>query len=786
MNDEKNILCGIILEDKVCYPHTQILINKSTQLPEKSWSSFLRGKTNLGIAFKNKNKNVEWGILVKPVERVKMPSHGFGILVQGVEIFKIERIKKKNEYIQLEVIFPKRKNENLGIRERAEIKKFVTQSKKYLASIKDIALEKENLGTYLENPEKLSYFVASYLSLSLQEKMEIFITQPMLPLVQKVNSFLSRELKIQNFSASLQDSLEEELKDEHKIHYLQEQLRLIKKELSEVEGGNAETQEFSDWLTSANLSQELKDVCKKEMERMEMMAVGSPDYFISYNYLKTMKEFPWVYEPLKFPSIRFAEKSLSKEHFALERVKDKILDYLSTVIHTKKIQGKIILLVGPPGVGKTSLAKSISKAMQREFIKIALGGVRDEAEIRGHRRTYIGSMPGKIVQSLSKCKTSTAVILLDEIDKVGGKDSTHGDVGAALLEVLDPEQNTQFLDHYLGVPINLSNCIFIATANSLENMPSALLDRMEIIEVTSYTEDEKLSIAKKHIIPELKKSLKLKRGGLQLRDENILEIIRHYTREAGVRQLKRNIETLFQKNIRYFLQKNISRQKSVHDLMLDWLGPKKFLSEPVEKNLSPGVAIGLAYTEHGGDLLYVETSLHHQGNSGKTNLKLTGSLGDVMKESVETAWSYLRSVKSPLEDDAKKMLDREVHVHFPDGGTPKDGPSAGVAILSALTSLLLDKSIDSAWVMTGEITLRGQVLPVGGIKEKILAAYRYGKYKIILPEMNRQDLYEIPKNILQQLKIYYVSSMKEVLQHAGLLGPQRHFTVIGKSSSKAL
>lgn len=592
--------------------------------------------------------------------------------------------------------------------------------------------------------------------------------------MQRTCYALKREIEYSKLSQQIQQKLAAQLQVVQRHEFLREQVRVLKAELGEDQDSDNEVENLEHQLDLLPLPTVVRDAVDRELGRMRLMAPGSSEYLVSHSYVSLIRDLPWD-DRGSHPalSLRRVRRLLDREHYGLELIKERILEYLAVMQHRKRSAGEILLLVGPPGVGKTSLARSVATSLNRPFVRVALGGVRDEAEIRGHRRTYIGSLPGKIIQALKQAGTIAPLILLDEIDKLG-LDYGRNAMGSALLEVLDPEQNHSFVDHYLGVPYDLSKVVFMATANDVAAIPPPLLDRMDLIELHGYSESEKLAIAREHLLPSLRNELGLRRSQFNLSDRVILPLIRGYSREAGVRQLKRDLTTLGRKVV-----KNIVGGRSGANLRINQeslatlLGPPRFYAEPNDTVLPPGVAIGLAYTSVGGDLLYIESSRGCGATSGREGrLKLTGSLGKVMRESAEAARSYLGGlvVARPhqLGADAGEILANNLHIHFPDGATPKDGPSAGLAILAALASLLSGIPLPASVAMTGEITLRGQILPVGGIKEKLLAAHRYGKRRVLLPAANIHDLVQVPKDVLDEMEVVMVRTIEEFLQHLGI------------------
>jgi ATP-dependent Lon protease len=572
----------------------------------------------------------------------------------------------------------------------------------------------------------------------------------------------------------IQSEVQDEISKTQREYYLREQLKAIKKELGEDEGA-AEFTELEEKITKAKMSEEAEKVAKKELNRLEAIPTQSPEYTVSRTYIEWLVELPWSESSKDTVNIADAEKILDDDHYGLEKVKERILEYLAVrALKEEKdpgsgMRGPILCFAGPPGVGKTSLGRSIAKSMGREFVRLSLGGVRDEAEIRGHRRTYIGALPGRIIQSLKKAGTNNPVFMLDEIDKLGS--DFRGDPSSALLEVLDPEQNSTFSDHYLDVNFDLSKVMFISTANYQDPIPPALRDRMEILDFSGYIEDEKIHIAKRHLIPKQVKENALTKSDVSFDKNAIRELIRSYTREAGVRNLEREIANVLRKVARDKLEKSNGKIKLNKNKINEYLGAPRFYSDIAERTTKPGVVTGLAWTAAGGDILFIEASKM----KGKGKLTLTGQLGDVMKESATAALTYVRSHTDiiGLPENFNEITD--IHVHVPAGAIPKDGPSAGVGMFTAMVSLLTDKPVASNVAMTGEITLRGNVLPIGGVKEKVTAAHRSGIRTIILPDHNRKDLEEIPKHILKDLKIHFAKEMMDVIDIAlpGLNGKKK-------------
>jgi ATP-dependent Lon protease len=622
------------------------------------------------------------------------------------------------------------------------------------------------------DPAQIAFLVAPHLTMSFEERVALLGGTDAAARTKQLLPVLARELELQRISLDIKAQVTTGLDESQRRTYLQEQVRVLRRELGEIDGEADELDVLDEDLERLELPEAVRDAVDRELARMAMMSPGSSEYMVSHSYLTWIKDLPWGHGELpEPPPMATARRLMAGAHYGLEPVKERILEYLAVMRHRGQSRGEILLLCGPPGVGKTSLARQVAAALGRPFVSVSLGGVKDEAEIRGHRRTYVGSLPGKLIQALKQVKSNAPVILLDEIDKVG-LDQGRSSLSSALLEVLDFEQNRHFVDHYLGVPYDLSNVVFIATANSTAPIPRPLLDRLELVELSSYTEHEKIAIASRHLLPAIRKDLALTKAQLDPSARALTALVRQYTREAGVRQLKRELTALGRKAVKAMLEGRAPVRVTPESLP-KLLGQPRFLEEPNDLRLAAGVAIGLAYTSVGGDILYIETNTTLGGDGKGARLSLTGSLGKVMRESAHAALSYLTALVHAKPDALaiphERLMRSHIHLHLPDGATPKDGPSAGVAIMCAIASLLMGRPLSAKLAMTGEITLRGQVLAIGGLKEKLLAAHRYGKTTIIIPAANQHELAALPKEILRELEIHPVRTMEEALLHAGLL-----------------
>ncbi len=612
----------------------------------------------------------------------------------------------------------------------------------------------------LTDPFYIAYLVTSQLNLKIEDEQEILEIRPLEDLLHRVARELTRRLETVEMSKQLQESIKKDMDDRQREFFLRQQLQAIRKELGEGDEDKVEIRELRERVEEKGLTEEAREVVEKELKRLERIPPSSPEYSVTRNYIDWILDLPWTESTTDTLDLDKAEKDLDRDHYGLKKIKKRILEFLAVRKLKEDIHGPILCFVGPPGVGKTSLGQSIARTMNRKFVRIALGGVRDEAEIRGHRRTYIGALPGRIIQSLKKAGSNNPVFMLDEVDKLGN--DFRGDPSSALLEVLDPEQNATFTDHYLEIEFDLSKVMFIATANVLDTIPGPLRDRMEVVELTGYTEQEKVAIARRHLIPKQLEAHALTEDDLEITEEALQVIIRSYTREAGVRNLEREIAAICRGVAAEIARGRTEKTVVGRDDLYDFLGPIRFFPEIKARTWGPGLATGLAWTPVGGQILFIETAVM----KGKGQLTLTGKLGDVMKESATAALTYIRSNAERLGIDEKRFSAIDLHVHVPEGAIPKDGPSAGVAMVCSLVSAITGRVVRQDVAMTGEITLRGDVLPVGGIPEKVLAALRAGIRELILPVLNEKDVLEIPEDVREGVVFHYPHTIGEVLDIA--------------------
>jgi ATP-dependent Lon protease len=620
-------------------------------------------------------------------------------------------------------------------------------------------LPQEMLATVntLENPFYVAYLVSSQLHLKIEIEQETLELVDLHDLLHRVTRELNDRIETVEMSNELQKSMKKDMDGRQREFFLRQQLQAIRKELGEGEDDKVEIQELRDRVAEKALSEEAKKVVDKEIARLDRISPSSPEYTVSRNYLDWILDLPWMESTTDTLDLEQAEKDLDKDHYGLKKIKKRIIEFLAVRKLKEDIHGPILCLSGPPGVGKTSLGQSIARTMNRKFVRIALGGVRDEAEIRGHRRTYIGALPGRIIQSLKRAEANNPVFLLDEVDKLGN--DFRGDPSSALLEVLDPEQNSTFTDHYLDIEFDLSKVMFIATANVLDTIPGPLRDRMEVVELSGYTQQEKVAIATRHLVPKQLEAHALTKDDIEIPEETVENVISSYTREAGVRNLEREIATICRGIAAEIAKGKTEKTVVTPDSLYTYLGPLRFFPEMKARTWGPGLATGLAWTPVGGQILFIETSIM----KGRGGLTLTGKLGDVMKESATAALTYIRSHAEELDIAEERFAKIDLHVHVPEGAIPKDGPSAGVSMVSSLVSVITGNPVRQDVAMTGEITLRGDVLPVGGIGEKVLAALRAGIKELILPVLNEKDVLEIPEDIREGVIFHYPHTISEVL-----------------------
>ena len=714
-----------------------------------------------------------YGTLAVVLKVFDMPDNSKSAIVQGVERVKMLDYVDDDQYFIAKVSSVQDKEES-DIKLDALVKNLRNTFSELIQVAPNLTEEHSGMLSNIQKPARLADRAISLLTVSNSEKQDILEELDVKARVEKSIAVLAREIQRIKLGEEIQSEVHDEISKTQREYYLREQMKAIKKELGEDEG-SVELNELEAKVKEVKMSEEAENVALKELDRLSRIPTQSPEYSVARTYIEWLADLPWSKSSKDTVDVKKAWKILEEDHYGLEKVKERILEYLAVrSLKQKKdpdavVRGPILCFSGPPGVGKTSLGQSIARSMGRDFIRISLGGVRDEAEIRGHRRTYIGALPGRIIQSLKKAGTNNPVFMLDEIDKLGM--DFRGDPSSALLEVLDPEQNSTFSDHYLEVNFDLSNVMFIATANYQDPIPPALRDRMEILEFSGYIEDEKLKIAKRHLIPKQIEENGLTKKEVGFDDTSIKELIRSYTREAGVRNLEREIANVLRKVARDQVENKSKKTKLTKKKVLAYLGAPRFYSELAERTTKPGVVTGLAWTAAGGDILFIEASKM----KGKGILTLTGQLGDVMKESATAALTYIRSHTDilGLDEDFHKTTD--IHVHVPAGAIPKDGPSAGVSMFTAILSLLTGKHVVDKLAMTGEITLRGNVLPIGGVKEKVTAAHRSGIKTIILPDHNKKDLEDIPDHIKKDLTFHFAHEMMDVIDVAlpGLNGRKK-------------
>ncbi len=767
VTDDASGIPVLPLRDVVVYPHMVIPLfvgrDKSIVALDKA---MVAGKRILLVAQKKAdmddpqpNDLYEVGTLATILQLLKLPDGTVKVLVEGTERALVDRINVSDHFsAEISVLNEDDRHDEREI--DVLVRSIIAQFEQYVKLNKKVPPEILTSLSGIDEPGRLADTVAAHMALKLSEKQRILEIQDIKTRLEQILGIIEGEIDVLHIEKRIRGRVKQQMEKSQREYYLNEQMKAIQKELGEMEDAPNELADLENKIEEAGMSKEAREKATSELNKLKLMSPMSAEATVVRNYIDWLLKAPWKKRSKVLRDLTRAEETLEADHYGLEKVKERILEYLAVQLRVKRLKGPILCLVGPPGVGKTSLGQSIARATNRKFVRMSLGGVRDEAEIRGHRRTYIGSMPGKIIQNLAKTEVGNPLFLLDEIDKMAM--DFRGDPSSALLEVLDPEQNSTFQDHYLEVDFDLSDVMFVCTANSL-NIPAPLLDRMEVIRIPGYTEDEKLNIATRYLIPKQMKENGLKENELKITESAVRDIIRHYTRESGVRNLEREISKICRKVVKALLLKPRKSCVTVMPKSMEkYLGVRRYRFGTAEDNDQVGQVTGLAWTEVGGELLTIEAATV----PGKGKHNYTGQLGDVMTESIQAAMTVVRSRAKVLgiDEDFHQQLD--VHIHVPEGATPKDGPSAGVGMCTALVSALTGIPVKSDVAMTGEITLRGEVLPIGGLKEKLLAAHRGGINKVLIPHENEKDLAEIPKNIKDKLTIVPVKWIDEVLQHA--------------------
>ncbi|PWW04291.1 ATP-dependent proteinase [Hoeflea marina] len=770
-HDEAGSYPVLPLRDIVVFPHMIVPLfvgrEKSIRALEEVMGSdkqiLLATQINASDDDPDPQEIYDIGTIANVLQLLKLPDGTVKVLVEGRSRAEITSYLDRSEYYEARAVELDEPDED-PVEVEALSRSVVSEFENYVKLNKKISPEVVGAASQIDDHSKLADTVASHLSIKIPEKQDMLATISVKARLEKALGFMEGEISVLQVEKRIRSRVKRQMEKTQREYYLNEQMKAIQKELGEGEDGRDEMAELELRISKTKLSKEGREKADAEVKKLKQMSPMSAEATVVRNYLDWLLGLPWGKKSRIKIDLNAAEKVLEIDHFGLEKVKERIVEYLAVQARSTKIKGPILCLVGPPGVGKTSLAKSIAKATGREYVRMALGGVRDEAEIRGHRRTYIGSMPGKVIQSMKKAKKVNPLFLLDEIDKMG--QDFRGDPSSALLEVLDPEQNSTFMDHYLEVEYDLSNVMFITTANTL-NIPAPLMDRMEIIRIAGYTEDEKLQIARRHLLPKALRDHALQAKEFSITDEAIYTLIRTYTREAGVRNLERELMKLARKVVTEILKTGIKSVEVTDANVADYLGVPRFRHGETEGEDMVGVVTGLAWTEVGGELLTIEAVMM----PGKGKMTVTGNLRDVMKESISAAASYVRSRAVDFGIEPPQFDKRDIHVHVPEGATPKDGPSAGVAMVTSIVSTMTGIPVRKDVAMTGEITLRGRVLPIGGLKEKLLAALRGGIKTVMIPAENAKDLPEIPDNVKNGLEIIPVSHLSEVLKHALVRAP---------------
>lgn len=760
------------LRDIVVFPHMIVPLfvgrDKSVRALEEVMADdkqiLLSSQIDPGVDDPDSDGIYKAGVLANVLQLLKLPDGTVKVLVEGQARVRITEYLENDSFFEARAEYLTEMPGDVATTE-ALLRTVSDEFERYAKVKKNVPEEALAAVGESTEPAKLADLVAGHLGIEVNQKQDLLETLSVSERLEKVYGLMQGEMSVLQVEKKIKTRVKSQMERTQREYYLNEQMKAIQQELGDGEDGKNEVAELEEKIAGTKLSKEAREKADAEIKKLKNMSPMSAEATVVRNYLDWMLSIPWGVKSRTKKDLGRAQKVLDDDHYGLEKVKERIVEYLAVQQRSAKLKGPIMCLVGPPGVGKTSLGKSVAKATGREFIRISLGGVRDESEIRGHRRTYIGSMPGKIIQALKKAKTTNPLILLDEIDKMG--QDFRGDPASAMLEVLDPEQNSTFVDHYLEVEYDLSNVMFLTTSNSY-NMPGPLLDRMEIIPLAGYTEDEKREIALQHLVPKQIKNHGLKANEFDIEDSAITEMIRTYTREAGVRNLEREIAKVARKSLTKIVKKQAETVSVTGENIDEFLGVKKFRYGLAEKEDQIGVVTGLAYTSVGGELLSIEALRL----PGKGLMKTTGKLGDVMKESIDAASSYVRSISPQIGVKPPKFDKIDIHVHVPDGATPKDGPSAGLAMVTSIVSVLTQIPVRKDIAMTGEVSLRGNAMPIGGLKEKLLAALRGGITTVLIPEDNAKDLPEIPENVKANLKVIPVRHASEVLEHALVRAPE--------------
>ncbi|MCC2505329.1 endopeptidase La [Bacillus cereus] len=767
MNTNERIVPLLPLRGVLVYPtmvlHLDVGRDKSIQALEQAAMDeniiFLAMQKEMNIDDPKEDDIYSVGTVAKVKQMLKLPNGTLRVLVEGLHRAEVIEFIEEENVVQVSIKTVTEEVED-DLEEKAFMRTLLEYFEQYIKVSKKVSNETFATVADVEEPGRLADLIASHLPIKTKQKQEILEIVSVKERLQTLISIIQDEQELLSLEKKIGQKVKRSMERTQKEYFLREQMKAIQTELGDKEGKGGEVEELREKIEQSGMPEETMKAALKELDRYEKLPASSAESGVIRNYIDWLLALPWTEATEDIIDLAHSEEILNNDHYGLEKVKERVLEYLAVQKLTNSLKGPILCLVGPPGVGKTSLARSIATSLNRNFVRVSLGGVRDESEIRGHRRTYVGAMPGRIIQGMKKAKTVNPVFLLDEIDKMSN--DFRGDPSAALLEVLDPEQNHNFSDHYIEEPYDLSKVMFVATANTLSSIPGPLLDRMEIISIAGYTELEKVHIAREHLLPKQLKEHGLRKGNLQVRDEALLEIIRYYTREAGVRTLERQIAKVCRKVAKIIVTSERKRIVVTEKKIVDLLGKHIFRYGQAEKTDQVGMATGLAYTAAGGDTLAIEVSVA----PGKGKLILTGKLGDVMKESAQAAFSYIRSRAEELQIDPNFHEKNDIHIHVPEGAVPKDGPSAGITMATALISALTGIPVSKEVGMTGEITLRGRVLPIGGLKEKTLSAHRAGLTKIILPAENEKDLDDIPESVKENLTFVLASHLDEVLEHA--------------------